>query len=107
MAHLSTRHDNKLPGVLNTELCKSMIARETPLDCTIQDHGIYRIGNLADMATLRKLDIAFNPIESLDGVDQCPQLRHFSCYSCKLINVEGLSGKLRVQVVSKSEPTHL
>ena len=74
MSHLSTKHDNKQTGVLNSELCKSMIGREAPTDCTIQNHGIYRIGNLADVPTLRKLDVAFNPLENLDGIDQLPQV---------------------------------
>lgn len=99
MAHLSTRHDSKQTGVLNSELCKRMIGRETPNDCTIQNHGLYRIGNLADMAALRKLDIAFNPIENLDGLDQLPQLRSFSCYSSKLTDVHGIRGAKRLEIL--------
>ena len=99
MAHLSTRHDSKQVGVLSSELCKRLIGRETPNDCVVQDHGLYRIGNLADVTFLRKLDIAFNPLQNVEGVDQLPKLQHFNCYSCQLEDIEGLRGMKKIETL--------
>ena len=97
MAHLSTRHDSKQVGVLSSELCKRLIGRELPNDCIVQDHGLYRFGNLADVTFIRKLDIAFNPLQQLEGVDQLPKLQHFNCYSCQLEDIEGLRGLKKLE----------
>ena len=85
MSHLSTRHDNKDHGVLNSDLILSLVARESPTECKIHNHELYRIGNLADVSHIRKLDIAFNSLTNIDGLDQLPALRELSCYSCRSI----------------------
>ncbi len=94
MAHLSTRHDHKQIGVLSSDLVESMLSRENPNDLQIHNHNLTCIGDLNDYPTLRKIDIAFNPIESLCGIDQCPQLRHLLVYGGgKLVDLTGLEGK--------------
>jgi len=110
MAHLSTRHDNKQSGILNNELVASMISREVPTDVQIHNHNIHHIGNLSDHPGLRKIDIAFNPIDDLRGIDQCPQLRHLCVYGGgKLCDLRGIEGtkKLEVLLIQRNAITQL
>ena len=101
-----------LDRALDDALARSMIGRESPNDLIVDDQNITRIGesyhlssslsythtlihslcyrsigNLCDVGTnIRKFSVSFNTIAcgSLDGIDQLPQLRHLSAYSCGL-----------------------
>jgi len=100
MAHLSTRHDNKQSGILSNELVSSMLSREVPTDIQIHNHNIQHIGNLSDHPGLRKIDISFNPIDDLRGIDQCPQLRQLCVYGGgKLKDLQGLEGVKKLEVL--------
>jgi Leucine-rich repeat (LRR) protein len=58
----------------------------------VKDQGITRIGNLVDTAGIRILDISYNPITSLNGIDQLPQLRQMTAYGCRIRDIEALNG---------------
>ena len=100
MAHLSTRHDHKQSGILSNELVSSMLSREAPTDVKIHNHNIQCIGNLSEHPGLRKIDIAFNPIVDLRGIDQCAQLRQLCAYGGgQLSSLQGLEGVKKLEVL--------
>ena len=73
---------------LDTEFAQSMIGRESPADLIVPNQDIVEIGHLIDMQHIRKLDISFNPISDLSGLDQLNQLRYFSANCCKLDHLD-------------------
>ena len=77
-----------------------MLSREVPTDIQIHNHNIQHIGNLSDHPGLRKIDISFNPIDDLRGIDQCPQLRQLCVYGGgKLTDLQGLEGVKKLEVL--------
>ncbi len=48
------------------------------------------IGTVDGLNTLRKLNLSFNPLNSLKNIDQFPNLRVLDVYACALTNVEDL-----------------
>ena len=73
---------------LDTDFAQSMLGRESPTDLIVPNQDIVEIGHLIDMQHIRKLDLSFNPISDLNGLDQLNQLRYFSAYCCKLDNLD-------------------
>jgi Leucine-rich repeat (LRR) protein len=94
---------------LDNEFAVSMVGREAPNDLVCPNQDIVRIGNLCDMAHVRRVDISFNPLTDLMGLDQLPQLRDLSAYGCKLVNLDFLDGTPRVErlVVHQNKITDL
>src|SRR5690348_4109733 len=76
--------------VLDSKLAQSLIGFDSPTDLIVNNENITRIGNLCDVPSIRKLNISFNSIFTLDGIDQLPQLRILFAYSCSLDNVSTL-----------------
>ena len=66
--------------------------RDAPGELHAKDQGITRIGNLVDAAGIRVIDISYNPIASLNGIDQLPQLRQMTAYGCRIRDIDALSG---------------
>jgi pantothenate kinase len=66
--------------------------KENPSEVICQRQEITGIGDLKDVLSLRKINMSFNPISTLKGIDQLKELRHLSAYCCRLTNVDDLSG---------------
>jgi Leucine-rich repeat (LRR) protein len=66
--------------------------KESPSELFAQEQGITAVGELGEVTSLRKVDISFNPISSLDKIQQLNQLRHLSAYCCRLQDIECLAG---------------
>ena len=73
---------------LDNDHASSMIGSENPLELIVPNQGIAELGNLSEMGHLRKLDLSFNPISSLIGLEQLGQLRHIHSYCCELTELE-------------------
>lgn len=84
---------------LDSQLALSLIGRDAPHDLIVNRDFITRIGNLCDVGFVRKLNISFNQIRSLDGVDQMPQLRQLFAYACDLDKIECIKTLTKVEMV--------
>ena len=57
----------------------------------MQGKGITGIGNdLQTLSALRKLDLSFNPLNSLNNIGQFPKLSSLSAYCCAITDVDDL-----------------
>lgn len=65
-------------------------ATQTSTELLVHDKGITRIGDLQKFTSLRKLDVSFNPIATLEHMDALPKLTHLQAYSCLLEDLDAL-----------------
>lgn len=63
---------------------------ENPSEVICQRQAITGVGNLKEVLSLRKVNLSFNPISSLKGIDQLKELRHLSAYCCRITNIDHL-----------------
>jgi Leucine-rich repeat (LRR) protein len=84
--------ENQLAGqhVLDSKYALNQLGRESK-ELNVSNQEIVRISNLCDVNALRKLNISFNKLQSLDGIDQLPQLRELFAYSCFIDDISNLS----------------
>jgi Leucine-rich repeat (LRR) protein len=103
---MNKRHSDR---VLDSKLAISLIGSESPNDLIINNEDITRVGNLCEVPFLRKLNISFNNILTLDGIDQLPQLRILYAYSCNLDNIMCLqtTSKLEQLFLQDNKISHL
>jgi Leucine-rich repeat (LRR) protein len=83
----------------DSKFAKSMIGREAPNDCLVRSQDIVAIGNLFDVPQIRKLDLSFNPVEQLYGLDQLAQLRWLAAFSCKVVDTSFVGGIPRLETL--------
>ena len=69
---------------------------ENPTEILLQDRKITKLGNLAPLSSLRRLDVSFNELTSLKGIEELPQLRHLSAYCCRLTDIDMLAGYVQI-----------
>lgn len=84
---------------LDSQIALSLIGRDAPHDLIVNRDLVTRIGNLCDVAFVRKLNISFNQIHSLDGIDQLPQLKQLLAYACEIDKIECLKAISKIEVV--------
>jgi Leucine-rich repeat (LRR) protein len=87
---------------LDSKLALSLIDKELyPNDVIISNKNfITRIGNLSDVTNIiKKLNISFNSIKTLDGIDQLPQLKILLAYSCDLDNISNINKNLKLEIL--------
>ena len=77
--------------VLDLAYAQEICGKTIPCDLFAQNQNINRIGDLDKISSLRKLDISFNPLTSLNGASALSQLRQLHSYSCRLINIDDVS----------------
>mmetsp|Transcript_14481 Transcript_14481/g.21790 ORF Transcript_14481/g.21790 Transcript_14481/m.21790 type:complete len:937 (+) Transcript_14481:98-2908(+) len=73
--------------------------KETPSEVFCQEQGITAIGDLSEVLSLRKVDVSFNPISSLNRIEQLNQIRHLSAYCCRITDIECLCGIKRMEAL--------
>jgi Leucine-rich repeat (LRR) protein len=75
--------------ILDDELIFSFLGREAPNELNIQGQNITEIDTALkkNYSSLRRLDISFNTMNSLEGVEQFPRLRELSAYCCRINNI--------------------
>lgn len=87
---------------LDSKLALSLIDKELyPNDVIISNKNfITRIGNLSDVTNIiKKLNISFNSIKTLDGIDQLPQLKTLLAYSCDINNINNINKNLKLEIL--------
>jgi Leucine-rich repeat (LRR) protein len=84
---------------LDSQLALSLIGRDAPHDLIVNRDFVTRIGNLCDVAFIRKLNISFNQIRTLDGIDQLPQLKQLLAYACGIDKIECLKAISKIESV--------
>ena len=84
---------------LDSQLALSLIGRDAPHDLIVNRDFVTRIGNLCDVAFVRKLNISFNRIRSLDGIDQLPQLKQLLAYACDIDSIECIRSTPKIETV--------
>lgn len=84
---------------LDSQLALSLIGRDAPHDLIVNRDFVTRIGNLCDVAFVRKLNISFNRIRSLEGIDQLPQLKQLLAYACDIDNIECIRSIPKIETV--------
>ena len=84
---------------LDSQLALSLIGRDAPHDLIVNRDFVTRIGNLCDVAFVRKLNISFNRIRSLDGIDQLPQLKQLLAYACDIDSIECIRSIPKIETV--------
>lgn len=57
---------------------------------SLRDKGLTSIEKLDKYKEIRKLDISFNLIKKLEGLDKVPKLKHLAAYCCALETLEGI-----------------
>ena len=83
---------------LSDNLLQSVLGKEAPNECIVQGQNISEIGQLSDnYSSLRRLDISFNALKSLKGIEQFPRLRDLSAYCCRLDDVFHVSETTHLQ----------
>ena len=85
--------------LLDTAMAERLINRDFPFDLVAQKQEISRVGNLkSELATpLRRLDVAFNALTNLWGLEQLPNLRVLSAYCNTIADLSGLQGVSRLE----------
>ena len=79
-------------------MAERLMNREFPFDLVAQKQEISRVGNLqSELANLRRLDVAFNALTNLWGLEQLPNLRVLSAYCNTIADLSGLQGVPRVE----------
>jgi Leucine-rich repeat (LRR) protein len=75
--------------ILDDDLIFSFLGREAPNELSIQGQNISEIDTALkkNYSSLRRLDISFNAMKSLEGVEQFPRLRELSAYGCHVDNI--------------------
>ena len=74
--------------ILDDDVIQSCLGKEAPNELNIQGRNISGIDILKkSYSSWRRLDISFNSIKSLEGVEQFPRLRQLSAYCCRLDNI--------------------
>lgn len=76
--------------VLDSQYVTSQLMNRDAKEINVANQDIVRIGNLCDVGFLRKLNLSFNKLTSLVGIDQLSQLRELLAYSCQLEDVSHL-----------------
>jgi len=94
----SSLHEAK-DKALDSQLALSLIGRDAPHDLIVNRDFVTRIGNLCDVAFVRKLNISFNRIRSLDGIDQLPQLKFLLAYACDIDKIECLKAISKIESI--------
>lgn len=84
---------------LDSQLALSLIGKDAPHDLILSRDFVTRIGNLCDVAFLRKLNVSFNQIRSLDGIDQLPQLKQLLAYACDIDKIDCLKLLPKIEMV--------
>ena len=87
----TTDSDPKKCKELTIALAKSYIRKENPNEILAQCQQIGSIGDLSDIPHLRKLDLSFNELVSLNGLDKLPRLKNLSAYCCRIHDIEALA----------------
>ena len=72
---LTTDSGPKKCKELTIALAKSYIRKENPNEILAQCQQIGSVGDLSDIPHLRKLDLSFNELVSLNGLDKLPRLK--------------------------------
>mmetsp|Transcript_27159 Transcript_27159/g.45489 ORF Transcript_27159/g.45489 Transcript_27159/m.45489 type:complete len:490 (-) Transcript_27159:2412-3881(-) len=97
---MSTRRFESVQDrALDSQLALSLIGRDAPNDLIVNRDFITRLGNLCDASFVRKLNMSFNPVKSLHGIDQLPQLRSLLAYACQLEKIEQLKALTKIEGV--------
>lgn len=75
--------------ILDDDLIFSFLGREAPNELNVQGRNISEIDTTLkkNYSSVRRLDISFNTMKSLEGVEQFPRLRELSAYSCRLKDI--------------------
>ena len=87
---------------LDSKLALSLIDKELyPNDVIISNKNfITRIGNLSDVTNIiKKLNISFNSIKTLDGIDQLPQLKTLLAYSCDINDINNINKNIKLEIL--------
>jgi len=86
-------------AVLDTVLAESAIQKDFPFDLVVQKKDLVKIGSLKSELgkNIRRLDLAFNSLTSLWGLEQLPNLRVISAYTNNISDLNGLRGLTRLE----------
>lgn len=90
---------------LDSEMAVALIGFEAPGDLFAQGQNIVKIGNLSEVANLRRVDVSFNPLETLNGIEKLIHLRSLDAYSCKLSNIDSvvMMNKLEMLMLQQNQ----
>ena len=78
MAFLSTRHDGKVAGVLDS---KAILEAVHANECALKNRQLVTISpSLSECTSLRKLDVSYNLFESVENIEQLKNLRELLFY---------------------------
>jgi Leucine-rich repeat (LRR) protein len=95
--------ENQLAGfhVLDSQYAFSQmpVSRGETKELNASNQDIVRIGNLCDVAFLRKINISFNKITTLVGIDQLNQLRELLAYSNSIEDISNLQSLNKLEKV--------
>lgn len=73
---------------LDDDLIQRFLGKEAPNEVIVQGQSISDIQSLkGNYSSVRRLDISFNALRSLKGIEQFPRLRELSAYCCRLDDV--------------------
>ena len=86
-------------AILSTEVALSVVTKENPGEITLQSSNIVKIGSVTNLGHLRKLDLSFNPIKSLNNIDSFPLLRQMSMYACNITDIDDVKYIPKVEVL--------
>lgn len=85
--------------VLDSQFALSQIGRENPKELIVPNQEIVRVGNLCEVSFLKKVNLSFNKLESLEGIDQLPQLRELIAYSNRIENISQINGITKLESI--------
>ena len=68
--------------------------------CILKNHQLMTISHsLSDCAPLRKLDISYNVLESVENLEQLKNLRELLCYSNRLSDISRIGDLKRLEIL--------
>lgn len=71
-----------------------IVGKDNPSEILCQQQKITEIGDLSEVLSLRKVDLSFNPLSSLQNLEQLNQLRHLTAYCCHITDINCLCGSI-------------
>lgn len=96
----ASHYTTKPEMVLDTKYFMSQMSRENPKELIIADRNISRISGLTDVPVINKLNISFNRLlESLDGIEQLPQLKELWSFACSIRDLSGLPSLTKLEIL--------
>lgn len=99
MSFESSSTANNKSAILDMALASKFMRKEAPNELIIQGQQIDSLGDLVEISSLRKLDISFNHIKTLNGIEKLPQLRQLHAYCCRIQNIDNIASVPRLETL--------